>query len=134
MRAIIVGTAVVVASVMGLVWGSFGPADRSFKDRLATADDGEVCMTIQLHIPDDQARALSLAWGGDLDRAALEALVIEGYRTGRLTSAEAGRVLGFTERSQINQWFADRDVPLNYTISDLEEDRRTLDRVLGKTA
>lgn len=91
-------------------------------------------MTIHLHIPDEQAQALSRAWGGDLDRAALEALVIEGYRTGRLTSAESGRVLGLTDRWQINQWFAQRDVPLNYTIADLEADRRALDQVLGKTA
>lgn len=91
-------------------------------------------MTIHLHIPDGPAQTLSRAWGGDLDRAALEALVVEGYRTGRLSSAEVGVVLGLTDRWEVNRWLAERDVPLNYTIADLEADRRALDQVLGKTA
>ena len=91
-------------------------------------------MTITLHIPDDAERTLREAWGAELDQAAFEALLIEGYRTGRLSSAQVGRLLGISDRWTVEKWFADRHVPLNYSIEDLEADRRTLDRLFGKSA
>jgi len=51
-------------------------------------------MDVILHIPEEFARRLTAA-GGDLSRRALEALALEEYRGGRLTTAELGRVLGF---------------------------------------
>jgi predicted HTH domain antitoxin len=91
-------------------------------------------MTISIHIPAELEQTLRAAWGNGLDRAALEALAIEGYRSGKLSAAEVGRLLGLTDRWAVNHWLADRHVPLNYTMEDLESDRRTLDRVLGKSA
>lgn len=91
-------------------------------------------MTISINIPTELEKTLRDAWGKDLDRAALEALAIESYRTGKLSSAEVGRILGLADRWTVNRWLADRKVPLNYTLEDLESDRRTLDRVLGKSA
>lgn len=91
-------------------------------------------MTIELNIPDEAEQTLRQAWGDTLDRAALEALAIEGYRTGRLSSAEVGELLGLEDRWTVARWLGERHVPLNYTADDLEADRRTLDRVLGKPA
>ncbi|MDX2199065.1 MAG: UPF0175 family protein [Phycisphaerae bacterium] len=91
-------------------------------------------MTIELKIPDEAEQTLRQAWGDTLDRAALEALAIEGYRTGRLSSAEVGDLLGLADRWTVARWLGERHVPLNYTADDLEADRRTLDRVLGKPA
>lgn len=69
-----------------------------------------------------------------MDRAALEALIIEGYRAGKLSAAEVGKLLRLGDRWSVNQWLADRRVPLNYTLEDLEADRAALDDLLGKTA
>lgn len=91
-------------------------------------------MAISINIPKDQEETLREAWGSNLDRAALEALAIEGYRSGKLSAAEVGRLLGLEDRWVVNQWLADHKVPLNYTLEDLEADRSTLDRLLGKTA
>lgn len=91
-------------------------------------------MAISINIPKDQEQTLRNAWGADLDRAALEALAIEGYRTNRFSAAEVGELLGIKDRWLVNQWLADHKVPLNYSLEDLEADRRTLDRVLGKSA
>lgn len=91
-------------------------------------------MVINLNIPDDHEQTLRKVWGQNLDRAALEALAIEGYRAGKLSAAEVGRLLGLIDRWEVNRWLAERRVPLNYTLSDLEADRHTLDQVLGKPA
>lgn len=91
-------------------------------------------MVININIPDDQAETLRKVWGNGLDRAALESLAVEGYRSGKLSAAELGRLLGLGDRWTVNRWLADRRVPLNYSLDDLEADRRTLDRVLGKSA
>lgn len=91
-------------------------------------------MTIRIDIPPEHEAALRAAWGASLDQFAFEALVIEGYRSGRFSASEVGRFLRLADRWAVNKWLADRKVPLNYTIDDLESDRQTLDRVLGKSA
>jgi len=88
-------------------------------------------MVININISQDLEQALRDAWGSDIDRAALEALAVEGYRSRKLSEAEVGRLLGLQDRPAISKWLADHHVPLNYTIQDLEEDRSTLDRLLG---
>ncbi|MDX2148720.1 MAG: UPF0175 family protein [Planctomycetota bacterium] len=91
-------------------------------------------MVINLNISKAQEDTLRAAWGSQLDRVALEALAIEGYRSRKLSAAEVGRLLGLEDRWAVNQWLADRKVPLNYTLQELESDRQTHDRVLGKSA
>lgn len=94
---------------------------------------GEQAMGLWIDIPAELEPALREAWGDDLSRAALEALVIEGYRGGKFSAFQVGQILGLGDRWAVNQWLADRHVPMNYTIEDLEADRRTLDRLLGKS-
>lgn len=91
-------------------------------------------MSISIQIPSDQEQTLRRAWGPDLAQAALEALAVEGYRSRRLSAAEVGKLLGIDDRWAIGQWLADHQVPLNYTLDDLEADRKTLENVLGKSA
>ncbi len=91
-------------------------------------------MTVTLHIPDDAGDVLRQVWGQSLDQAALEALVIEGYRTRRFGGGMVRRLLGLATRWDAEQWLASRNVPLNYDTDDLEADRRALDRLLGKSA
>ena len=91
-------------------------------------------MSIKLDISADAEAALRTAWGADLQRAAFEALVVEGYRAGKFGAAAVGRLLGHASRWETEQWLAERGVPLNYTLADLEADRRTLDRLFQRTA
>jgi hypothetical protein len=52
-------------------------------------------MNLILRIPDDLAARLG---GGDIERMALEALALEGYRAGRLTKPELRRLLRLRDR------------------------------------
>ncbi len=87
---------------------------------------------LTIHIPEDAEQVLRKAWGENLDRAALEALVIEAYRTGKLGISQVRRLLGFESRWEAEQWLGTRGVNWNYSLDDLEADRRTLDRILGQ--
>ena len=90
-------------------------------------------MSNTLNLNPEQERSFREAWGEGLDRAAAEALAIEWYGSGKLSAAQVGRLLGLGDRWSVNSWLAERRVPLNYTVEDFEADRRTLDRLLGKS-
>jgi predicted HTH domain antitoxin len=89
-----------------------------------------ISMTV-VHLPRASESAFRRAFGEDLDRAALEALTVEGYRTGKLSLGEVAKVLELETTIAAQEWLADRDVSLNYSLSELEADRATLWRVLG---
>lgn len=89
-------------------------------------------MCLHIHIPSNAESTLREAWGAGLDRAALEALAAEGYRSGKLTSYEVGQILGLENRWAVEKWLADRKIPRDYTIEDFNADMAALDRVLGK--
>jgi predicted HTH domain antitoxin len=82
-------------------------------------------MEITIHIPDDLARSLGQA-GGDLTRRTLEALAIDGYRSGKLTEEQVRRILGYGTRMQVHRFLKEHDVYLNYGLEDLEQDMQTL--------
>ena len=84
-------------------------------------------MVITVEIPEELAQRL----GADpiqLPRQALELLVLEGHRQGKLSEAELGRLLGIESRFQID--LKDHNVELAYTRCDLEYERR-VHRELG---
>jgi len=85
-------------------------------------------VTVKLDIPHDVEESLRAAWG-DLDRAATEALVIESYRSGRLSIGEVARILGVATRYEAEQWLGGRGVSWNYSAEELEADRRTIERL-----
>jgi hypothetical protein len=82
---------------------------------------------VQFQIPDDVARAFQNEQS-DLSRVALEALAIEGYRTGRLSEAQVRRMLDFRTRMQVHAFLKARNVYLNYSIQELKNDLETLKR------
>jgi hypothetical protein len=55
-------------------------------------------MDVTLHIPDKLAQRLT-ATGGDLSRRVLEALALDEYKLGHLSTAELRRLLGFATRA-----------------------------------
>lgn len=85
-------------------------------------------MDLTFQIPDDLARRLS-AGSADLPRRALEALALQEYRDGRLTKAELRRLLGFETRAALDEFFKAHNIMLDYTIEDLEQERRDLRRL-----
>ena len=88
-------------------------------------------MEITIHIPEDLARSLGQE-GGDLSRRALEALAIDGYRSGELTEEQLRRILGYDTRMQVHEFLKEHDVYLNYGPEDLEQDMQTLRQVHEK--
>jgi hypothetical protein len=86
-------------------------------------------MIITVEIPEELASRLG-ADPAQLPRQALEALVLEGHRQGKLTEAETGRLLGFESRFQIDRFLKDHGVELAYTRDDLEYERQ-VHRELG---
>jgi hypothetical protein len=86
---------------------------------------------ITLEIYRETQQTLEEAFGPALNRAALEALAVEGYRQGKFSAYQVQKLLGLEDRWQTQEWLGGRGVPLNYTLEDLDADRATLDRVLG---
>jgi predicted HTH domain antitoxin len=78
-------------------------------------------MQVTLDLPDDISKALEGQWP-DLTRQTLEALAVEGYRTGALTESQVRRLLGLESRFDVHAILKEHRVPLRYTESDLEDD------------
>lgn len=80
-------------------------------------------MQITVELPDDIARH------PDPGREALEALAVEGYRSGALTHYQAGQLLGMS-RSEFDDFLIEHNVCEHaYSIDDLEQDLRDLDKL-----
>ena len=71
-------------------------------------------MQITLELPEDIARHFG-ADQQDLTRAAVEALAIEGVRSGKLSTGQARRLLGFSTRMQVDRFLKDHGVYLPLT-------------------
>jgi hypothetical protein len=84
-------------------------------------------MDVIIHIPDDLATRLGQS--SDLPRRALEALVVEEFRHGRLTRADLRRLLGFATRQALDGFLKAHHVPGELTLDDLERDRNDLRRL-----
>ncbi|HSU55347.1 MAG TPA: UPF0175 family protein [Candidatus Dormibacteraeota bacterium] len=75
-----------------------------------------------------------LAAERDLPRAALERLALEGYQTGKLSSGQMRRMLGFPTRMQVHALLKKHGIVLHYGPDDLEHDRQAGDALLQKDA
>ncbi|MEO8989388.1 MAG: UPF0175 family protein [Acidobacteriaceae bacterium] len=80
-------------------------------------------MQVTLEIPDTFAASLTAA-GKDPARTALEALALEGYRSGQFSESVVRRLLGFDTRLEVHAFLADHDVPLNYSLEDWQHDKQ----------
>lgn len=83
-------------------------------------------MQVTLNIPDEVAGKLA-ACGQDPARAALEAIAIEGYRSGTLSAYQTRRLLGFETRYELDGFLKAHNVWEHaYSLEELEQDRETL--------
>lgn len=87
-------------------------------------------MEVTITLPEYIARVF-IANGETIERVVMEATAIEGYRTGRLSRSQVGRMLGL-DRFEVDAFFKSHKVPLNYSFDDLESDRRALDGLVLK--
>lgn len=78
-------------------------------------------MQVTINLPEELIRYL----GNDateLSRAAVEAIVLEGVRSGRLSVAQGRRVLGYLSRHQMETFLKLHGVDLPLTIEQVRSD------------
>jgi Uncharacterised protein family (UPF0175) len=85
-------------------------------------------MNLTVHIPDDIAQRLSTE-AATLERRALEALVAEEYRAGRLTRPDLRRLLGFQTGYEIDGFLKAHDIYDGITLEELNRQLDDLDRI-----
>jgi predicted HTH domain antitoxin len=78
-------------------------------------------MKVTIDLPEDIAAALDGRWD-DVPARTLEALAVEGYRTGALTETQVRRLLNLDSRFLVHALLKEHHVPLRYTETDLEDD------------
>ena len=81
-------------------------------------------MQVHLDVPEDVARQFAAEPGG-ITRAALEALAIEGVRTGKLTVHQARQMLGIASRYEMDGFQKAHGVLLPITLDDVVRDSKT---------
>ncbi len=82
-------------------------------------------MQVTVEIPDDIALRLNPD-GQELSRTAIEALAIEGYRSGALSYEQTRRLLGFSTGYELDGFLKKHNVmEFAYSLDDLEQDRRS---------
>jgi hypothetical protein len=82
-------------------------------------------MVLNINLPDDVTESLKKRWG-DLPQHVVETLAIEGYRDGILSQYQVQCMLGFESRFEVDTFMKAHNVPITYTVEDLEHDAETL--------
>jgi hypothetical protein len=81
-------------------------------------------MQVHLDVPEDVALQFATEPGG-ITRAALEALAIEGVRSGKLSAHQARHMLGISSRYEMDGFLKEHGVLLPITIEDVARDSKT---------
>ena len=78
-------------------------------------------MNIAIEIPDDIGQVLAAQPGG-VSRAVLEAVAVEAYRSGAITTAQVQQMLGLRSRWETESFLRRAEAFHDYTMDDLERD------------
>lgn len=78
-------------------------------------------MTVTINIPEEFARRLAVDDKG-LARTAIEALAIEGVRSGKLTVFQARQLLGIDSRFEMDAFLKEHRVYFEMTVEDVLRD------------
>jgi Uncharacterised protein family (UPF0175) len=81
-------------------------------------------MQVNLDVPEEIARQFAAQPGG-ITRAALEALALEGVRSGKLTEYQARQMLGIPSRYEMDGFLKAHGVLLPLTMEDVVKDSQT---------
>ena len=77
---------------------------------------------ITIDVPEELSAAL-IGPGEDPARVAFEAMALQGYREGKLSTAQLRRFLGYESRLDVDAFLKRHGVELEYSAEDLERDR-----------
>ena len=88
-------------------------------------------MNIAIEIPDDIGQALDTQAGG-VSRVVLEAVAIEAYRMGTITSAQVQQMLGLRSRWATESFLRRAEAFHDYTMDDLERDIAAIRNANGR--
>ena len=81
-------------------------------------------MQIILEVPEDLAPLLSESSEG-LTKAALDALALEGLRSGKISVVQARRLLGIASRYEMDGFLKAHQIFLPLTVEEVERDVET---------
>jgi Uncharacterised protein family (UPF0175) len=93
--------------------------------------NGDNVMNIAVELPEDIARQLEEKWGS-LTKGTLEAIAVEGYRSGALSHAQVQRILGHGSRWETDAFLKKAGAYLDYTEADLARDLEVSRRLSAK--
>ena len=86
-------------------------------------------MSVQIEIPDQ----VFAAPGHDISRRVLEAVALEGFKSGQLSTYQIRLLLGYDTRFEVHEFLAEHDVPwVNYSIEDARKESDTLRKLLDR--
>jgi vacuolar-type H+-ATPase subunit C/Vma6 len=89
-------------------------------------------MQVAIELPEDVGKELCAKWK-DLPRYALEAVAIEGYRSGALTESQVRRMLGFDTRMEANAFLKDHGVYYSYSPAEIQQEIEASERLLNRS-
>jgi hypothetical protein len=81
-------------------------------------------MHVHLDVPEEVARQFGGEPGG-INRVAIEALALEGVRSGKLTEHQAREMLGIRSRYEMDGFLKVHGVPLPTTLEQIVADSET---------
>ena len=87
-------------------------------------------MTISVQVPDALAKALHLD-GPQLNRRALEALALDGYRTGQLSRGQVSELLDL-EVNETMGFLKEHGCAQSITIEEFEREAKAIRKLLGR--
>ena len=87
-------------------------------------------MSVTIPLPEEIESQLRAEWGGDFPRRALEALAVEGYRSGALSLGQVAELLGLSI-NQADGFLKSRGLQPCYTPEEIGQDQRSLEGLLG---
>jgi hypothetical protein len=79
-------------------------------------------MEVSIHLPYDIIPRGQAQWE-DVPRHVVESLAQAWYQSGELSEEQVRRLLGYKTRLEVHAFLKNHDVPLPYTLEDLEKDR-----------
>ncbi len=86
-------------------------------------------MSVTIELPEEIEHQLEAAWG--TFRGALEALAVEGYRSGDLSAGQVAEMPGLSVW-EIEKLLKEREAYLHYSEEDLRQDIETQERILSQ--
>jgi hypothetical protein len=88
-------------------------------------------MNVSIIVPDDVIQQMKAKWD-DVPRRTLEALAVEAYRSGVITSFEVERMLNLPSRWETEKFLKQAQGYLDYTELELRCDIETLHKLTVK--